>query len=398
MGHGIYTWRNTTVVATLLVALSIAPNTYGATSDGSPDTRANKAILRKTTPVPRIDPAAVPKQVPPAPARPSTPAASAAPPASTAPGAPRGSADAPRTVPPAPGAPGQPQSTPTEGGRRSGRNLLPAAIIGVAAIIAIGTLLAKERDPAGQPGPNPPAQDQIVERLRTEGPRLDDQFNMSAFAVRGFVKGGWPLLIDFEQRSPGVSHLRISARGLPEIFSYDLSEACPWPRRCLIQLRLPTELFGDELRPAVIAATATDHDGRKTQSGFAVYALGAGPRAVGSVAVDQVKFGPATIRAANQQTALYRFYSHSDFSNTSVEFWKVEGQTAGTRHSFVDDRRIEGGIQRSQWVGLNERREWDGKKKGATISSGRHKVQVRAWDRAGDWVTAWSDSMVTVAQ
>jgi len=163
-------------------------------------------------------------------------------------------------------------------------------------------------------------------------------------------------------------------------------------------LRLPPELFGDELRPAVIAATATDSEGQKTQSGFAVYALGAGPRAVGSVAVDQVKFGPATIRTANKQTALYRFYSHSDFSNTSVEFWKIGGETAGTKHFFVDDRRIEGGIQRSQWVGVNERREWDGKKKGETISAGRHKVQVRAWDRAGDWVTAWSDDVVMVAQ
>jgi hypothetical protein len=408
MEHGVSTRRHTAVVAMLLVALTAVPNSYGQATGSPPPagTRPSSAVAPKVIRPPadaRADSVIVPPKSTPspgsrtAPGAPPTSTVPGAPPASTVPGSKGDGASPPGTAPPVPGAAGQSQSTPTEGGRRSGGNLLPLAI-GAAAIIAVGVLLAQERNPSSQPGPNPPPTDQIVERLRTEGPRFDDQFNMSAFAVRGFVRGGWPLLIDFEQRSAGVSYLRISARGLPEIFSYDLSEACPAPKRCLIQLRLPPEVFGDELRPAVIAATATDNEGKKTQSGFTVYALGAGPRAVGSVAVDQVKFGPATIRAANQQTALYRFYSHSDFSNTSVEFWKVGGETAGTKHSFVDDRRIEGGIQRNQWVGLNERREWDGKKRGETISAGRHKVQVRAWDRAGDWVTAWSDSMVMVAQ
>jgi hypothetical protein len=390
MEYRVSTQRSTAVVAMLFVAFTVVPNSYGQATGSTPPAG---------TPAGKIAPSVPPKSVPAPPGSrtaPTVPPAPSVPPAPTVPGA-KGGTNASSDVPPGPAPPGQPPSTPTQGGRRSGGNLLPLAI-GAAAIIAVGVLLAQERNPSSQPGPNPPPTDQIVERLRTEGPRFDDQFNMSAFAVRGFVRGGWPLLIDFEQRSAGVSHLRISARGLPEIFSYDLSEACPAPKRCLIQLRLPPEVFGDELRPAVIAATATDNEGKKTQSGFTVYALGAGPRAVGSVAVDQVKFGPPTIRAANQQTALYRFYSHSDFSNTSVEFWKVGGETAGTKHSFVDDRRIEGGIQRNQWVGLNERREWDGKKRGETISAGRHKVQVRAWDRAGDWVTAWSDSMVMVAQ
>jgi hypothetical protein len=283
-------------------------------------------------------------------------------------------------------------------GRQGSSRDVAAPLIGVAALIAIGVLLARERSPSTQPGTAPAPQDQVMDRLLREGPAFANRFNMSAFAMRGVVRGGWPVLIDFEQRSAGTAQLRISGRGLPEVFSYDLTGACPPPKRCLIQFQLPPELFGDELRPAVIAATATDSAGRNTLPEFFVYALGAGPRAIGSVAVDQVTFGPAMIHVADQQSALYRFYSHADFSHTAVEFWKVEKKDDGRKLSFVDDRLIDGGIRRNEWIGMNERREWDGMEKGQKISPGQHKIQVRAWDRAGDWVTAWSDSAVMVAR
>jgi hypothetical protein len=297
--------------------------------------------------------------------------------------------------PPPQGGPSSEGQPPRPGGGRD--NLVPGVLIGAAAVIAIGALLARERAAASQPSQTPP-QDQIVDQLLNDGPILATAFNMSAFAVRGFVRGNWPLLIDFQQRSPGTALLQISARDLPEVFSYDLSAACPPPRRCLIQMRLPPEIFGDGLRPAVIAATATGKQGNETQAEFDVFALGAGPRAVGSVAIDGVSFGPSTIRVTEQQRALYRFYSHSDFGNTSVEFWKVENGGDGVRHYLVDDRLIEGGVRRNQWIGVNERREWDGTEKGRKVSSGRHKVQVRAWDRVGDWVTAWSNDVVLVEQ
>jgi hypothetical protein len=301
---------------------------------------------------------------------------------STLGGASKGSVGTPGTGPP----------PPTSG--RRGRSSLPAVLIGAAAIIAIGAVLANERTAGSQAIQTPP--DQVIEGILTDGPLLATAFNMSAFAVRGVVRGNWPLLIDFQQRSPGRARLQISARDLPEVFTYDLTEMCPPPRRCLIQMRLPAEIFGEQLQPAVIAATATDPRGNQTQGDFDVYALGAGPRAVGSVAVDEVSFGPPMIQVTKRQRALYRFYSHSDFSNTSVEFWKIENGTDGGRHYLVDDRLIDGGIRKAQWIGVNERREWDGTDKGRNVSSGRHKVQVRAWDRVGDWVTAWSNNLVLV--
>jgi hypothetical protein len=285
----------------------------------------------------------------------------------------------------------------TSGNSRS-NNAVPAAVVGAVALVAIGSLLARERSGATTPSSQPtPSPDELTRRLLDEGPQMAPAFNMSAFAVRGFVRGGWPVLVDFEQRSPGGSaELRISARDLPEVYSYDLGLVCPPPRRCVVQFRLPPEVFGDQLRPAVFAALATNGTGRQTQPDFTVYALGAGPRAIGSVAIDQVSFGPSMIRVAEKQRALYRFYSHSDFGHAAVEFWKVQSDADGNRLAFIDDRAIDGGLRKDQWIGLAERREWDGTEKGTKVSTGMHKVQVRAWDRVGDWLTSWSDATVTV--
>jgi hypothetical protein len=289
---------------------------------------------------------------------------------------------------------------PSEGssGHRDRNNYVPGIIIGAAAALAVASLLTNTQKGTSQSSQPSPPPDQVVNRLLAVGPIIATAFNMSAFAVRGFVRGNWPLLIDFQQRSEGLAKLQISARDVPEIFEFDLTSACPPPRRCLIQMRLPPEIFGDQLRPAVIGATATDAKGNATQPEFSVYALGAGPRAVRSVAIDQVTFGPSAISVAAHQSALYRFFSHSDFSNASVEFWKVEDAVDGSRMFLVDDRRIDGGVRKNQWIGMNERLSWDGREREQRVSPGRHKVQVRAWDRVGDWVTALSNDVVTVEQ
>ncbi|MEO5734351.1 MAG: hypothetical protein ABIN96_16120 [Rubrivivax sp.] len=289
-----------------------------------------------------------------------------------------------------------PPTEKTSGGSRR-NNALPAAIIGTAALIAIGSLLLRERTGATTPSSAaPPNPDEITTRLLNEGPQMAPAFNMSAFAVRGFVRGGWPVLVDFERSSPGSALLRISARDLADVYTYDLSQVCPQPRRCVVQFRLPVEVFGDQLRPAVFAAIATDLTGQQTMSDFVVHALGCGPRAIGSVAIDQIDFGPPTIRVADKQRAMFRFFSHSDFGHAAVEFWKINGESDGNRLTFVDDRAIDRGLRKNEWVGMGERREWDGIEKGSKVSTGAHKVQVRAWDRVGDWLTSWSRTTVNV--
>ena len=312
-------------------------------------------------------------------------------------------ATTPATTAPASTAPASPSPTaPTSGGRTGGtRDWLPVAIAaGAVALAAISNSMAKEKGPEGQSpeapdsGTEPPEPD-LVSSLAQSGPLFATTFNMSAFNVRGLVRGGWPIILDYELGTPSLVELTLSARGLSEVYTYDLSRFGIGRRS--IQFRIPAELFGDQVRPALIAVTATDVERRQTVPDFRVHALGIGPRAIGSVAIDRVEFRPPSIRVLRQEQAAYRFFSHSNFSNLSAEFVKVENSADGIHHYFVHNQFL-GGARKDQWVGDPERRGWDGRDKAKRVSSGPHKLQVRAWDQQGDWIAAWSYSLVKVSQ
>ena len=157
-----------------------------------------------------------------------------------------------------------------------------AIVAGAIAVAAIASALSAES--GADPGP---PDDQWVDSLKKQGPQLPPLFNMSAFAIRRLVKGGWPLVVDYEQSTPGPVQLRISARGA-DIVTYDLHPI--GPGRHLVKFELP-DLLGDNIKPALVAMLATTGPGgRDTQRNFRIYALGVGPRAVGSAAIEQLDY------------------------------------------------------------------------------------------------------------
>jgi hypothetical protein len=274
-----------------------------------------------------------------------------------------------------------------------GSSVLPAVLVGVAALIVVSQLLAKESEqPEATPDEQGDTAPDLLDRLSRQGPELATAFNMSAFIIRGPVKGGWPLVIDYEHGGSGQVQLQVSARGASHVYNYPLPPL--GAGRHIIQLKLHPDL-GPQLRPAVIALTA--RAGEQTLPGFRVYGLGVGPEAVGSVAIDQLQFRPPSIRVSHDETAAYRFHSGSDFDSIAIEFLQLEQAGDGSRHSFVDRQFLEEGVRQDHWVGLNESRVWDGRDKSDKTSVGTHRLQVRAWDADGDWVCAWSEPVVAVA-
>ena len=109
---------------------------------------------------------------------------------------------------------------PTGGssGGNGGNSALPAIAAGIVALVAINHLLKSETEqPAEQPdGEGRTAEDRL-EEFSGDGPETPAVFNMSAFVVRGPVKGNWPLVLDYEQRKAGRVEIRVSARGAPNI-------------------------------------------------------------------------------------------------------------------------------------------------------------------------------------
>ncbi len=283
------------------------------------------------------------------------------------------------------------------GGKGGGGNwILPAIVAGVIAVVAVDHALSEESDPQDpDPGRGRPADDQALDSLLGQGPQLPASYNMSAFAIRGLVKGGWPLVVDYEQNSPGPLQLRISARG-SDIVTYPLDQLAG-PGRHLLSFILPGHILGYDLKPALVGVTAIRNGNRRdTQADFRIFALGVGPRAVGSAAIEQLDFNPDGIRVHRGEKALYRFYSHSEFDNLVVEFLHVFAAEDGSHNRYVDAQIIPGGAGEDQWVGLRERRNWDGRDEFERVSHGGHKLHVRAWDDGGDWIGAWSDASVMV--
>lgn len=270
--------------------------------------------------------------------------------------------------------------------RDAGNNwVIPAVIVGAAALFAIGKSIAEEKSERRD-------DTEGTRALLRDGPQLAPQFNASAFGVRGLVRGGWPVVVDYAQHRPGQVMLQIAIPGADTV-TYRLDKF--GLGRHVLRFELPPFL-GDRLKPAVIALTAADLEtGQKTIDGFSIYGLGIGPRAVGSVAVDRLTFDPGLMRPARGETAGYAFHSRSDFDHAAVEFMQVTQSPDGLRKRYVSGQRI-GPVQQDRRIESAPTQRWDGRDDQAKLSAGRHQLQVRVWDEGGDWVGAWSESVVVV--
>jgi len=224
-----------------------------------------------------------------------------------------------------------------------------------------------------------------VNKLSNNGPQFGDTVHMSAFQVTGFVKGGWPLVIDYESIVPAYAVLTVVTQNAPTS-SFVLPTDQTARRNVLVQL--PTTL-GTDLKIANYTIRSTVSDTDLTPRYFRVYGIGCGPKAVGSVAIDQLKFSPQIITAAQSDTR-FSFHTHANFDRVKAEFMQVslvdhclEGQIFDNKK--IDKRFAEGDYWNDTWNGRNAR-------------PGQIQFRVRGWMTAasgGDWVSAFSPDLVS---
>ncbi|MDN3523568.1 hypothetical protein [Halomonas ramblicola] len=271
---------------------------------------------------------------------------------------------------------------------------VPAIVAGAAATAMVVNWLRNRHAPNREPTTDSMAEERdMLERLQQEGPTFAPAYNTSAFAAVGMVRGGWPFVLDFTHDRPVMVRIRLSARGLPEIYTLQVPFGADETGSHRLQFWLPPE-FGNSERPAAIAVTATAMGGDRPEPSFRITALGCGPRAIGSVAIEEVSFLPRLIRAQAREQASYRFFSHSDFPSAVAEFMRVEPANDGERHFFVNEASIAGGVAAGRSI---DTQQWDGRDTTERISTGTHRLKVRAWSPTAGWLTAWSDSRVDVS-
>jgi hypothetical protein len=240
--------------------------------------------------------------------------------------------------------------------------------------------------------------------LDKEGPQLPAVFNMSSFWVMGFVKGDWPVVFDYQLERDSLLIVVIAPEGQEPIIYRLNGKAGHWQNRLLVPAAVGTNSVVAEYS----LRSLDDGMGQLGPAHLHVHGVAAGPKAVGSIGIDQVTFSPAAIRPALGERAHYTFHSISDFKNVEINFVRLAND-----HGQIIAARI--GKKVSGSIARNEARngDWDGKSDGGgkeaeafspevrqwlKSPTGQHLVQIRAWYGAkdGDWATALSDEFVTV--
>jgi hypothetical protein len=283
-----------------------------------------------------------------------------------------GTQDGPRQLPPHP-AETNPGQTP-HGSSNAG------AIAGAAAGAAVGTAIIVEIIKHHNASP---------EKLGHDGPEVPKDIDMNGFALKGLAGPNWPVVLDFKVDSPGSVQLDIITADNKHHYQATMTNAPN--RRAYGIIHLPPD-FGNKIQVAAYQIRSIAGAGSTAPPPqLRTYGLGAGEKAVGSVAIDQLTFQPATIHPSAREVATYSFHAHSAFDGVRAEFiftTLYNGHVVAEKDQEAKLPPIPQGEQ--------SRGTWEGKGK-----PGEHMLQVRAWrglENGGDWVVAWSPDIVDVVK
>jgi hypothetical protein len=237
---------------------------------------------------------------------------------------------------------------------------------------------------------------------------------MSNFSVKGFVKGGWPIVIEYQLEPESSAALTITIKDMKQPFVIQLPPT-KGERKEIIR-QLPEE-FGRKPQVGVLSFQAFKVGagqkqpasfflyglsvgavgaGQKQPAHFFLYGLGVGDKAVGPMVIDQLRFQPGSIRPNLKEKATYSFRSLSEFDTVSADFMLVTISPDNVvRPQLVAQQMLKNGVGPGETV----TKEWDGKNRKGKVSQGPHQFYVRVWrglKSGGDWVFAAIEELVRV--
>jgi hypothetical protein len=225
-------------------------------------------------------------------------------------------------------------------------------------------------------------------KLGHDGPQVPKSVIMNGFTIKGLVYPNWPIVLDFKLDSPGAVEMEIVAadnhrhrviiRNVPN-------------RRAYAIFRLPAD-FGNRLQTAIFQVHSIPNPGATAPApNLRAYGIGAGEKAVGSVAIDQLTFQPATIHPQAHEAASFGFHAHSAFDVVRAEFVFTTLYNGQVLVQQDQEKKLSPIPEGERAKGT-----WEGKGK-----PGEHMLQIRAWrglQNGGDWVVAWSPDIVDVVK
>jgi hypothetical protein len=257
--------------------------------------------------------------------------------------------------------------------------------------------IANENDPeANNTQPSSPH----LKEWTQNGPDIPPIFTFSDFTIKGYVQGKWPIVIDFQLERPGMAHFTVKTDN-GKIFSLPLDSSKT--DRQMLKFQLSDE-FGTVAQPARIIIKAIDKSsGTEKPLPIRIFGIAVGPRAVGSVGIDQLSLKPKSIQISQKQKTNYAFFSHIGFNKVVAEFRKIVNSNDIIKATDIVKKDDIGKVVPNEWIGKDSPRTWDGKTERKQPSIGFHLLQIRAWyadtnpdQLRYDWVASWSPEWVSV--
>jgi hypothetical protein len=233
--------------------------------------------------------------------------------------------------------------------------------------------------------------DAMREELLRDGPQVPDEFALGTVSAYGFVRNNWPVVLDYETAPGADTTLTIT------VGDRDWSVALPGGRQ---QVKLRYEGgAAQRSTPAlfVLRSSVWRADGTEVPQDISLIGLGCGPRAVGSVAINNLSFQPSG-RAVGGDYARFGFAATSAFNRVGMEILRYQGRREG-RTTVISVTPVTTFQERSRPPGAYGPRVWDGVDQASRrSSSGLHRLRVRGWETDGDesWVAAISRDVVEV--
>src|SRR5215469_7957259 len=122
-----------------------------------------------------------------------------------------------------------------------------------------------------------------AEQLDKNGPYLAPLYSMSTFAIMGYAKGNWPVVVDYQVEQNSLVLLVVSAEGKPPQVYHLPGEK----KHYQIKVTLP-DWIGDQPRVAqYLVETLDPKVGATGPAHIHIHGIAAGPKAVGSIGIDQ---------------------------------------------------------------------------------------------------------------
>jgi hypothetical protein len=233
-----------------------------------------------------------------------------------------------------------------------------------------------------------------AETLLRDGPQMPMTYPVGTFSVRGFARNGWPVVLDFRPQPDTLTVLDVVFRKKTVSLTVDTNGL---EGRHLVKLEMPAKGPAKKAVPATYVLRSVYRDGTDRAGQPApvdIYGIGGGPRAVGSVAIEQLTMLPGTVVAGT--SARFAFSAKSPFNRTRAEVLKFvtadDRSIQLERVMSTEDDNVSVGPHGGVWDGRDQQSR--------SASFGLHRFQVRAWFTSDDrsWVGAIAPNLVRVSQ